>query len=180
MLTDQQLAIAVAGVCVLAVAILVIGRRRRTSGPRHPVSVTEPGWMVLARTHDGTQYQGALIEVDDATRDQYLVLAGPIVFRRAGGEPETMPPAWDRLSLPRADVAEVWTRSTPVVDPAASGARDIVADGPPPDDATEAVRRAVREAGDASGGSTDETAGDSSRSSRRHSRRRGASKVSTP
>lgn len=120
-LTDEQLLVVVSGICVLAVAIVVIGRRRRrrAAEPRHEEAVTPAGSIVLARTHDGTQYQGALVEDAGAGDDRYLVLSGPIVFRRAGGEPESMPPAWDRLAVPRADVAEVWTRST-------------AADAPPP------------------------------------------------
>ena len=143
MLTDQQLGLALAGVCVLAAVIMVLARRRRRSEPtaseRPAQSVTgsaEPGWMVLARTHDGSQYQGALVQDDDTTRDQYLVMAGPIVFRRAGGEPETMPPAWDRLAVPLTDVAEVWTRPAPTSPAPAPSART----------ADERLARAAREA----------------------------------
>ncbi len=124
MLTDAQLVVVVAGICVLAVAIVVIGRRRRRAAePRHEAPVAPPGSIVLARTHDGTQYQGALVEDTGAGDDRYLLLSGPILFRRAGGEPESMPPAWDRLAVPRADVAEVWTRSTAVAAPPAAPAR---------------------------------------------------------
>ncbi|HLM16363.1 MAG TPA: hypothetical protein VK549_00995, partial [Acidimicrobiia bacterium] len=45
-----------------------------------------------------------------------LVLTGPIVYRRSGGESETMPSAWDRLALPLVDLAEVWTRPARVDD----------------------------------------------------------------
>jgi hypothetical protein len=110
MLTDQQLAMAVAGVCVLAVALLVLARRRRVSADR-ATSTVDADRLVLARTHDGTHYQGAFVDMGGP--GELLTLAGPIVFRRVGAEPETMPPVWDRLTLPLADVAEVWTRSTP-------------------------------------------------------------------
>jgi hypothetical protein len=138
MLNEMQLVIAVAGVCVLALALIVLSRRRRrrnaadrTDAPRvqaaeavetaetvetaeavEALEVDEPGRLVLARTHDGTQYQGVLAEPDEAhAAGAFLVLAGPIVFRRSGGESETMPSAWDRLAVPLVDVAEVWTRS---------------------------------------------------------------------
>jgi hypothetical protein len=59
----------------------------------------------------------------------YLTLTGPIVFRRAGGETEAMPSVWDRLDLPLADVAEVWTRPAPVAEHAAptSVTDDVIA-----------------------------------------------------
>jgi len=131
MVDETQLVIAGAGVCVLALVVIVLGRRRRKAAARtearaeartddqvvEAVEATveatadEPGRLVLARTHDGTQYQGVLAGADGADPDgAYLVLTGPIVYRRSGGEPETMPSAWDRLALPLADVAEVWTR----------------------------------------------------------------------
>ena len=118
MLNETQTAVAIAAVCLLAVALLVLGRRRRrTDGETSSARGSEPGTLVLARTHDGTQYQGALADPNGATvLDGALVLAGPIVFRRAGGKPEVMPPAWDRLTLQRTDLAEVWTRSHPVAD----------------------------------------------------------------
>jgi hypothetical protein len=159
MLTDQQLAIAVGGVCVLAVVLLVLARRRRSAAERSSGTV-DAGRIVLARTHDGTHYQGAFVEMGEP--GEFLTLAGPIVFRRVGAEPETMPAVWDRLTLPLADVAEVWTRSTPVE----------AATDPTPTSADEAAARllqAVREddrSGDVESGVEEHAA-----TQRRHGRR---------
>jgi len=172
MLTDGQLVAAVAGICVLAVALLVLGRRgRRASGHAHD-DVVPTGSIVLARTHDGTQYQGALVEDAGPVADQYLVLSGPIVFRRAGSEPETMPPAWDRLALPRADVAEVWTRSTPTAEPPTGRGRAVVADPTPVGDAPTPIRPPVYDPSRVASEAVAEEPGDDVRTSRRHARRR--------
>jgi hypothetical protein len=140
MLTDQQLAIAVAGVCVLAVMLLVLARRRRVSADR-ATSTVDADRLVLARTHDGTHYQGAFVDMGGP--GEFLTLAGPIVFRRVGAEPETMPPVWDRLTLPLADVAEVWTRSTPAA-PAPAKGREPSATEPAPTPADEAAANLLR------------------------------------
>jgi LPXTG-motif cell wall-anchored protein len=159
MLNQTQLVLAVAGVLVIAAVLLVLGRRRRRAEEQsdgrpdaqvalEAVLVDEPGTLVLARTHDGTQYQGTLTDATAANaRGAYLTLAGPIVFRRAGGEPETMPSAWDRLALPLADVAEVWTRSAPTVEPAAAAAPSQ-APAPAATESTEDVVARLREGAD--------------------------------
>jgi hypothetical protein len=176
---DTQAVLAVAGVCVLAVALIVVGRRRRKAdGPAvEAVVVEEPGTLVLARTHDGTQYQGTLAEPEGSdggahASGAYLTLAGPIVFRRVGGDPETMPSAWDRLALPLADVAEVWTRSAP-----ATTAAPAPPPAPAPAASTEDVIARLRDGGDV----TDEApVADDSRSWRRHPRRERRDPVTTP
>ena len=145
MLTDQQLAIAVAGVCVLAVVLLVLARRRRSSADAS-TSTVDAGRLVLARTHDGTHYQGAFVGMGKP--GEFLTLAGPIVFRRVGAEPETMPPVWDRLTLPVSDVAEVWTRSVPAAEAPPVEGREPSAPEPastPADEAAAKLLRSVRE-----------------------------------
>jgi len=127
MLNESQTLVAVAGVCVLALVLVVLGRRRRRTGTPtvlEAVAVDDADRLVLVRTHDGTQYQGRLAEPGGAPDDgSYVTLTGPIVFRRDGGEPETMPAVWDRLALPRAALTEVWTRRAPVAAEAPGAAR---------------------------------------------------------
>jgi hypothetical protein len=173
---DTQAVLAVAGVCVLAVALIVVGRRRRKAdGPAvEAVVVEEPGTLVLARTHDGTQYQGTLAAADaDDASGAYLTLTGPILFRRADGAPAAMPPAWDRLSLPRRDVAEVWTRSAPIA-PAPAPAAPVAA--PTSSTPMSAAEDAVARLRDGGG---DEASSRGSRS-RRHAGRERRAKASTP
>jgi len=130
--SNDILVLAAAGaVALVALGIVVLARRRKgaaTPGARAvarsplaalpldgaPGDPGEPA-MVFARTHDGTLYQGKFVAFDAGMIEgaPVLALGGPIVFRRAGGEPETMPPVWDRLAIPVADVAELWMRSTP-------------------------------------------------------------------
>ncbi|HEY3670713.1 MAG TPA: hypothetical protein VGN51_07255 [Acidimicrobiia bacterium] len=182
MLNETQTVIAVAGVCVLALVLIVLGRRRRNTEGRgtndHVVNagvvdavvVDEPGRLVLARTHDGTQYQGTLAEPGDpgqpGANGGYLTLTGTIVFRRAGGEPETMPSAWDRLALPLADVAEVWTRPAATTPAAPSPA-------PVPASSTEDAVARLREGVDGEPSADAPT-------TRRHTRRERRSPVITP
>jgi hypothetical protein len=165
------LAIAVAGVCVLAVVLLVLARRRRSSANQEATTV-DAGRVVLARTHDGTHYQGAFVEMGGP--GDFLTLAGPIVFRRVGAEPETMPPVWDRLTLPLSDVAEVWTRSTPAAEAAPAKGREPSASAPAPaptpaDEAAATLLQAVRE--DDRPGEVDADADESPVTPRRHERR---------
>jgi hypothetical protein len=141
-LTDTELVIAVAGVCVLAAVLMVLARRHRATPAPPPLSAVEAGRLVLARTHDGTHYQGAFVEMGGP--GEFLTLAGPIVFRRVGAEPETMPAVWDRLTLPLSDVAEVWTRSTPTVEVAAPKERDAAAPAPATTSADEAAARLLQ------------------------------------
>lgn len=171
MVTDQQLAIAVAGIGVLVVVLLVVVRRRRTSAGKEARTV-EAGRLVLARTHDGTHYQGAFVEMGGP--GEFLTLAGPIVFRRVGAEPETMPPVWDRLTLPLSDVAEVWTRTTPAAEPAPAKGRGPAAPAPEPastpaDDAAAKLLQSVREDDRARQG--DVGGDDAPATQRRHERR---------
>jgi hypothetical protein len=177
---DTQAVLAVAGVCVLAVALIVVGRRRRKAdGPAvEAVVVEEPGTLVLARTHDGTQYQGTLAAVDaDDASAAYLTLTGPILFRRADGAPAAMPPAWDRLSLPRRDVAEVWTRSAPVAETPAPAAPVVAPTSSAATSSAEDAVARLRDGGVDGGG--DEASSRGSRS-RRHARRERRAKASTP
>jgi hypothetical protein len=174
MSTNTQAVLAVAVVCVLAVALIVVGRRRRNADRPavDAVVVEEPGTLVLARTHDGTQYQGTLAAADaDDASAAYLTLTGPILFRRADGAPAAMPPAWDRLSLPRRDVAEVWTRSAPVAGTPAPVA-PVVAPTPTPS-AEDAVAR-LRDGGGDGGGDEAPSRGPRSRRYARRERRAGA------
>jgi len=73
-----------------------------------------------------------------------LTLAGPIVFRRVGAEPETMPQVWDRLTLPLSDVAEVWTRSVPAAEAAPVTGREPSAPEPAPTPADEAAAKLLQ------------------------------------
>jgi hypothetical protein len=178
MLTDQQLVIAVGGVCVIAVVLMVLARRRRRSsgGEEHTV---EAGRLVLARTHDGTHYQGTFVEMGGP--GEFLTLAGPIVFRRVGAEPETMPAVWDRLTLPLADLAEVWTRSTPAVEIAAPKERVAAAAAPAPTPADEAAARLLQAVRDDDGSQTvDAPRDEGSASEPRHTRRGRRSATSEP
>jgi len=190
MLNETQLVIAVAGVCVLALVLIVLGRRRRGRDDRaehvvdavDAVVVDDPGRVVLARTHDGTQYQGTLAESTSAeglshATGAYLTLTGPIVYRRSGGEPETMPSAWDRLALPLADVAEVWTRSAATTTPAPPNPTPQAAvptTVPAPTMSAEDAVARLRADTD------DDAPGDSSTTARRHTRRERRSPVTTP
>jgi hypothetical protein len=178
MLSEAELAIAVGGVCVIAIVLMWLARRRRISSDGEERTV-EAGRLVLARTHDGTHYQGTLVEMGGSS--EFLTLAGPIVFRRVGAEPETMPAVWDRLTLPLTDLAEVWTRSTPGVEVAAPRERESVAPAPPTTSADEAAARllqAVRE--DDGSRATDVHPDDGATSEPRHARRGRRSATSAP
>lgn len=91
--------------------LLSLVRRDKTHSRPQPGS--RP--MVVARTHDGTLYQGTFCAVDSGRDVEHPVLAlgAPIVFQRSGEPRAAMPPAWDRLAVPLSDIAEMWLSSRP-------------------------------------------------------------------
>jgi hypothetical protein len=92
---------------------VLLGLARRDKTHARPQPGSQP--MVVARTHDGTLYQGTFCAIDSTADVEHPVLAlgAPIVFQRPGQPRAAMPSAWDRLAVPLGDVAEMWLSSRP-------------------------------------------------------------------
>jgi Family of unknown function (DUF6338) len=111
--------------CVLATLVLAATRRRATRNavtgvlpsildPKTDAPVRQPDVprVVMVRTHNGTQFHGSFVALDEDDADtSAIALGGPIVFQRADGVSMTMPPEWDRIVLPMSDIAELWIRA---------------------------------------------------------------------
>jgi len=143
---------------VLALVVALVAHfvmAARASGARPPGSPDESLWplattdaesavqpgerrMAMARTREGTLYRGYLHGVHQSgVLPTVLGLSGPIAVRRAGEDPTSMGPSWDRLALALDDIVELWVESpTAATGPDPSTARPAAArsrgrSGPP-------------------------------------------------